>query len=139
MVAMKLTVALCLALAVFACTDPYDLEPGDPTKPDPPAPPGLILPSNNWQSDLYRYPQAVNLVWEALPSAQFYQVEVYRDSLLQSQHLVYSNARVAQTSVTATLSNHGWYYWRVRAASKNWNNYTDWSSPFRFSLPNPAK
>ena len=139
MVAMKLPVALCLALAVFACTDPYGFEPGDPTRPDPPAPPELILPSDNWQSDLYQYPQDVLLVWKALPAALFYQVEVYRDSLLRSQHLVYSNARVTQASVTASFSSHGLYYWRVRAASREWNNYTAWPEPFRFGLPNPAK
>ena len=139
MVAMKPTVALCLALALFACTDPFDFEPGDPTKPDPPAPPELILPSNNWQSDLYQYPQDVGLVWEALPGALFYQVEVYRDSLLRSQYLLYSNTRITQPSVTPSFSNHGWHYWRVRAASREWNNYTNWSEPFRFSLPNPAK
>jgi hypothetical protein len=139
MVAMKPTLVACLVLAVIACTDPYSFEPGDPTKSDPPPPPELILPSDNWQSDLYQYPQEVGLVWEALPTALFYQVEVYRDSLLQNQYLVYSNARVTRSSVTASFSSYGWYYWRVRAASREWNNYTDWSAPFRFGLPNPAK
>jgi len=138
MVAMKLTLVACLVLAVIACTDPYSFEPGDPTKPDPPAPPELVQPANNWQSDLYRYPQEVSFVWQALPGALFYQIEVYRDSLLRSQYLVYSNQRVTQTSLTASFSTYGWYYWRVRAASRDWNNYTAWSEPFRFGLPNPA-
>jgi len=128
-----------LMLALLACKDPYEFEPGDPTKPDPPPPPELLQPQNGWQSDLYQYPQQVNFDWQALPGALFYQIEVYRDSLLRAQYLVYSNPRATQTSGSAALSIYGWYFWRVRAASKNWNNYTDWSQPFRFGLPNPAR
>ena len=107
--------------------------------PKSPAPPELLQPQNGWQSDLYQYPQQVNFDWQALPGALFYQIEVYRDSLLRAQFLVYSNPRATQTSGSAALSIYGWYFWRVRAASKNWNNYTDWSQPFRFGLPNPAR
>ncbi len=139
MVAMKLTLVACLALAVLACTDPFSFDPGDPTKPDPPAPPKLVAPTDSWMSDSYAYPQDVDFGWQAIPGAQFYQIEVYRDSLLRGEYLRYSNQRVAQPTLSAPFSGCGLYYWRVRAASKNWNNYTDWSSPFRFSLPNPAK
>ena len=136
---MKLTLVVCLMLAVLACKDPYSFEPGDPTKPDPPAPPGLVYPVNGWVSDDFAYPQDVIFVWQQVPGAQFYQVEVYLDSLLRSQYLFYSNTRVTQTSVTDSLPYYGLYFWRVRAASRNWNNYTDWSSPFRFALPNPGR
>ena len=139
MKAMKLALVACLVLVVIACKDPNSFQPFDPTKPDPPAPPQLSLPTDNWISDDFGYPQDVTLGWQPLPGAQFYQVEVYRDSLLRSQYLFYSNARVTLTSVTASLPYYGLYFWRVRAASRNWNNYTDWSSPFRFALPNPAK
>ncbi len=137
MVAMKLTLVACLVLAVLACTDPYDFEPGDPTKPNPPAPPQLVHPEDGWQGE-FRYPQDVSFGWQQTSGAQFYQIEVYRDSLLRSQYLFYSNTRVTQTAVTASLPYYGLYFWRVRAASRNWNDYTDWSSPFRFVLPNPA-
>lgn len=136
---MMKRLALILLLALLACTDPYSFEPGDPTKPDPPAPPGLVYPVSGWVSDDYAYPQDVSFAWQQVPGAQFYQIEVYRDSLLRSEYLRYSNQRVAQPTLSAPFSGCGLYYWRVRAASKNWNNYTDWSSPFRFSLPNPAK
>jgi hypothetical protein len=139
MVAMKLTLVACLVLTLFACTDPNSFQPFDPTKPDPPAPPQLVAPADSWVSDSYAYPQKVNFGWQAVLGAQFYQIEVYRDSLLRSEYLRYSNQRVTQPTLSAPFSGCGLYYWRVRAASKNWNNYTDWSSPFRFGLPNPAK
>jgi hypothetical protein len=138
MVAMKLTLVACLVLALLACTDPFSFEPGDPTKPNPPTPPQLVAPGDSWTSDKYSYPQDVDFGWQQVSGAQFYQIEVYRDSLLRSQYLSYSNGRVTQTSVTASLPYCGLYFWRVRAASRNWNDYTDWSSPFRFVLPNPA-
>jgi len=136
---MRPTLITCLILLALACTNPYDFEPGDPTKADPPPPPELLQPQNGWQSDLYLYPQQVNLGWQALPGALFYQIEVYRDSLLRTQYLVYANQRATQPSGSAAFSTHGWYFWRVRAASRNWNDYTDWSQPFRFGLPNPAQ
>jgi hypothetical protein len=139
MKAMKLTLVACLVLTVLACTDPYSFEPGDPTKPNPPDAPELVQPGNGWQSDLYAYPQGVGFGWQAVSGGQFYQIEVYRDSLLRGQYLVYANERVTQPAATASFSTYGWYYWRVRAASRNWNNYTAWSATFRFGLPNPAK
>jgi hypothetical protein len=128
----------CVLLAVIACRDPHDFEPGDPTKPDPPAPPQLVSPANGWASESFSYPQDVSFGWQQLSGA-FYQIEVYRDSLLRSQYLVYAADRVTQPGITGRLSSYGTYFWRVRAANRNWNDYTHWSDPFRFSLPNPAK
>jgi hypothetical protein len=136
---MKWWFALLVLLCLLACRDPNSYQPFDPTKPDPPIPPVLIYPTNGWVSDDFAYPQDVDFSWQGLAGAQFYQIEVYRDSLLRSQYLVYSSRRVYQTSLTVPDSTWGLYYWRVRAASSNWNNYTDWSSAFHFSLPNPAR
>ena len=135
---MRLALVAGLVLALLACTDPNSFQPFDPTKPDPPGPPVLVQPSSGWMSDQYGYPQDVSFGWQQVSGAQFYQIEVYRDSLLRSQYLAYANERVTQPSLAASLSTYGWYYWRVRAASRNWNNYTAWSAPFRFGLPNPA-
>jgi hypothetical protein len=129
------TVLLCL----LACTDPYSYEPGDPTKPDPPAPPQLIAPGDSWLSDSYIYPQEVAFGWQPIPAAAFYQFEVYNDWVIDPLKLVYANQRVAYAELTVEFNHYGKYYWRVRAASKNWNNYTAWSQPSRFGLPNPAK
>jgi hypothetical protein len=139
MIEMRLTLVACLVLAVIACKDPNSFQPFDPTKPDPPAAPQPTTPADGWMSDKYAYPQDVGLGWQQVSGAQFYQIEVYRDSLLRSQYLVYANERVTQPALTASISNWGLYYWHVRAASRSWNNYTVWSDSFRFSLPNPAR
>ena len=138
-VLVKLLLAATLGFALFACTDPYSFEPGDPTKPDPPAPPLLVAPGDSWRSDSYAYPQEVSFEWQAIPGPVFYQFEAYIDATIDPQHLVYANQRVTSATLTASFSRNGSYFWRVRAASRNWNNYTDWSSPFLFSLPNPAR
>jgi hypothetical protein len=136
---MKWWFASVALLCLLACRDPNSYQPFDPTKPDPPPPPVLISPASGWVSSDFAYPQDVDLRWQAVPGAQFYQIEVYRDSLLRSDYLMYSNPRAALTSLTATLPYYGLYFWRVRASSRNWNNYTGWSSPFHFALPNPAR
>jgi hypothetical protein len=139
MVAMKLTLVACLMLAIVACKDPNSFQPFDPNNPDPPDAPQLVAPANGWTSDQFAYPQNVSLGWQQVSGAQFYQIEVYRDSLLHGQYPVYANERITEPALTASISNWGLYYWHVRAASRNWNNYTAWSTPFRFSLPNPAR
>jgi hypothetical protein len=130
--------AATVLLSIMACKDPYDFEPGDPTKPDPPVPPQLVMPAHRWRSDDYAYPQNVIFAWEAIPGPVFYQLEAYRCTVVVPQHLVYANQRVTSIELTVSFGWYGQYCWRVRAASRNWNDYTNWSEPFRFSLPNPA-
>ncbi|MCX6843165.1 MAG: hypothetical protein NTX53_12875 [candidate division WOR-3 bacterium] len=135
---MKWFVSAAL-LCLLACTDPYSFEPGDPTKPDPPAPPQLVAPGDSWMSDDYGYPQEVAFEWKPVPGAVFYQFEAYNEWVIDPQHLVSANQRVTSPGLTTSFGSCGRYYWRVRAASKNWNDYTEWSQPFRFGLPNPAR
>jgi hypothetical protein len=129
---MKWWSASVALFCLLACKDPNSFQPFDPTKPDPPAPPALTYPADGWMSDDYHYPQDVNLVWQPVSGAEFYGIEVYADSLLRFPG--YENRRVTQTSLTVSFGQ-GWHYWRVRAASRTWNDYTDWSSTFRFQLP----
>ncbi len=126
-------------LALLACTDPFSFEPGDPTKPDPPAPPQLTAPADGWRSGDYGYPQSVTFSWQPLSGPVFYQFEAYDDSALVPDNLVYENKRVGSNTLAVSFYRYGRYYWRVRAASREWNDYTDWSEPFRFLLPNPAR
>jgi len=123
-------------LGLFACRDPNSYQPFDPTKSDPPAPPVLVHPANGWMSDDYRYPQDVSFGWQAVPGAQFYEMQVGDDSLFLGTQLFW---RVYQTSVVYSFQTFGLRYWRVRAASSDWNNYTGWADPFWFSLPNPGR
>ena len=131
---MRMLLAVVILLA--ACKDPYDFQPGDPTKPNPPAPPVLVSPPDGHEGDNYSYPQTVELEWRVLSGATFYQIEVYTDSALT--RLYASEDRVKTTRATLSFGRYGTYFWHVRAASPAWNNYTDWSAAFRFSLPNPA-
>ena len=122
---------------LLACRNPYDFQPGDPTKPDPPAAPVLSSPPDRYKGDNYSYPQDVSLEWRAVAGATFYQVEVYSDSLLTRLYL--SEGRVTTTRVVSAFGRYGTYFWHARAASRSWNDYTDWSAPFRFTLPNPTR
>jgi len=133
---MKWWFAPVALLCLLACRDPNSYQPFDPTKPDPPAPPALSYPVNGWKSDLYAYPQNVDFAWQAVPGAQFYQIQVTSDSLFSSPD---PGLRAYQTSLACSLRTFGVYYWRVRAASSNWNDYTAWSGRFWFALPNPAE
>jgi hypothetical protein len=133
---VKRLALLAVLLALFACKDPYSFE----TKPDPPPPPKLTQPAYGWISPDFAYPQDIELAWDGLPGTLFYQVGIYReDSTLQSRSLAWSSERLPYARVTARLGRYGRYYWRVRAASRNWNNYTNWSAASKFALPNPAR
>jgi hypothetical protein len=125
-----------LVLLAFGCKDPFDYEPGDPTKPDPPAAPALYSPADGYNTGVYVYPQDVELVWKAVAGAEFYQVRVYSDSMLQ--RLAASNDRARAVSETFSLS-FSKYYWRVRAVSRQWNDYTDWSATWTFIIPSPSR
>jgi hypothetical protein len=128
-----------LLAALLACKDPYDFEPGDPTKPDPPGPPVQVSPADGENTWNYGYPQDVTFSWRGVAGAMFYQLEAYSDSMASQQTLVASNMRVNGTNVTLTFQRWGFYYWRVRAASRSWNDYTDWSRLSQFILPNPSQ
>jgi hypothetical protein len=133
---MKWWLVSVALLGLLACRDPNSYQPFDPTNPDPPAPPVLAYPADGWMSDDYAYPQNVSFAWQAVPGAQFYEMQVNDDSLFPGTRPFW---RVYQTSVVYSFQTFGVRYWRVRAVSSNWNNYTNWSAPFHFSLPNPGR
>jgi hypothetical protein len=133
---MKWRFVAVALLGLLACRDPNSYQPSDPTKSDPPAPPVLDYPVNGWVSYDFAYPQNVNFGWQVVPGAQFYEVQITWDSLFSSPD---PGQRVYQTSLSMSMSGYGLFFWRVRAASSRWNDYTDWSAPFHFSLPNPGR
>lgn len=127
-----------MGLISISCQDPFDFQPGDPTKPDPPAAPVLVRPADGEFIPNYAYPQDVEFEWQHISGATAYQYECYNDSSLNAASLVYSNPRITTNITSVRFTRYGIYYWRVRAVSPNWNNYTAWSRPFKFLLPNPA-
>jgi hypothetical protein len=54
------------------------------------------------------------------------------------QRLAASNDRARAVSETFSLS-FSKYYWRVRAVSRQWNDYTDWSATWTFIIPSPSR
>ncbi|MGQ9708332.1 MAG: hypothetical protein ACUVUR_05600 [bacterium] len=127
-----------LLVILFGCKEPFSFQPDDPTKPDPPAAPILVRPANGDFIPNYAYPQDVEFEWQRVSGATSYQYECYKDSGLNPVSMVYSNSRVTGNKISVRFSRCGVYYWRVRAASPNWNNYTSWSQVFRFILPDPT-
>lgn len=135
---MKALVLACLLLAV--CKSPFDYEHRDPNLPPPPAPPLLLVPADGENTRNYAYPQDVTLGWSGVAGAEFYQVEVYRDSVLIERNLALPMLdRVYGPGAEVRLGRHGFYWWRVRADNpRRWNAATDWSPVRFFILPNPA-
>jgi hypothetical protein len=129
-----------LLLLVLACKSPFDYEHRDPNLPAPPGPPALITPADGENTRNYAYPQDVTLGWSAVAGAEFYQVEVYRDSVLTEANLALPRLeRVDGPGTAVRLGRHGFYWWRVRADNaRRWNAPTDWSAVRHFILPNPA-
>ena len=136
---MRIPVALVGLLALLACRDPYDFAPGDPSKPDPPAGPVPLYPPSAERIDNWGYPQDVEMGWTAVSGAAGYQVEVYTESIPEPPYRYTMVDQIVGPAVSVTFYTYGWYYWRVRAVSPNWNWYTDWSELWSFALPNPAR
>lgn len=132
---------LALTLLLLGCKDPFDFEPHDPSLPNPPGPPILVYPEDGKKFKYDTpYPRDVTLKWNAVPGAEFYQVEIYRDSVLTEPNLYVPLINyVYAAQVTVSFRTYGFYYWRVRADSpRRWNALTDWSGVWVFALPNPT-
>jgi len=135
---LLMVVGIIFLLMSSGCKDPFSFQPDDPSKPNPPAAPILVHPADGEFIPNYAYPQNVEFEWQRVSGATSYQYECYSDPGLNPATLIYSNYRVTGTKISVRFSRYGEYYWRVRSASPNWNNYTDWSRVFSFTLPNPA-
>ncbi len=129
----------CIALALSCfCKNPYDYEPYDPTKPDPPAAPVQLDPPDGKLILNYAYPQDVVMKWQRVSGTAYYQVEVYQSSKPAPESLYAIGDKVYSTETAVTFNRHGCYWWRVRAYSPNWKWFTDWSPLWMFILPNPT-
>lgn len=137
---MKTLALGCLLLLLLACKDPFDYEHRDPNLPAPPGPPVPTTPVDSTNTRNYAYPQDVTLGWTPVAGAEFYQVEVYRDSVFIEQNLALPLLdRVSGPGTDIRLGRYGYYWWRVRADNaRRWKAPTDWSVVFVFLLPNPA-
>lgn len=89
-------------------------------------PPVLIFPENI-STDVFAYP---TLTWEAVPGAQFYQVQVATDEFFND--LIYDEYDVVNSVFFArALELETTHYWRVMAY--NSAVYSDWSEEWSFT------
>ncbi|MEO0190329.1 MAG: hypothetical protein ABIL18_05055, partial [candidate division WOR-3 bacterium] len=113
------------------CKNPHDYEPKFDSLYPPPAPPQLISPKNDtaiWYGT--PFPHNVLLTWSSVNGAEYYQLEIVKDdsSALTGENLI----DVDYSSYNFTINRNGYYFWRVRAYSRNWTWYTEWSVVYHF-------
>jgi hypothetical protein len=139
-------VKLCLLLIVFfmiktyqGCQDPHDFEPPPDTMVPPPnMVPELVSPPND-TGIIYRQDGHgmdtiwVLYIWDIVPQAQYYDLEVSSDTNFNEVDAY----RCAANSQTVVMSGAGSFYWRVRAGSDYWTWFTDWSEVWRLRLAYP--
>ena len=98
-----------------------------------PLPPQLTYPANDTNVIFDSLPAEINFMWDRVQDEQFYDLEVYLDSLLVFERRVQNNSY--QTAFTST----GTYYWQVRAGSSLWQYNTDWSELWSFHITTTIK
>ncbi|OGC42103.1 hypothetical protein A2Y85_03890 [candidate division WOR-3 bacterium RBG_13_43_14] len=112
---------------VFApsCRDPHEYEPPFDSLGPPPEAALLIAPANNaaFLYDCWNpYPNDIEMIWTAIPGTQYYELKIDDNPELPGKA-----ERVEDTTFIFVVSANGKYYWQVRAYSRNWTWYTDWS------------
>jgi hypothetical protein len=133
---------LCLLTALYiiimqpGCQDPHDFEPPpDTLVPPPNTVPELIFPPYDtafiYGQDGHGWDTIhVCCIWYIVPGAQYYDIEVARDTSFSEPETY----RTSANSNTFVLSGTGIFYWHVRAGSDYWTWYTEWSDIWQFYL-----
>ena len=132
-----LVILLIMAVLIgYGCKDPDEYDPEEPQYP-PPGPPQLILPYPDTNLCSGSPFQNVFFDWSTVSGAEIYEIQT--DSTLS-----WSTAEITRATNPPTYiglyrySGNAPWYARIRAASSNWTNYTDWSESRRFFLrPDP--
>ncbi len=114
-----------------ACKNPQDWQPPFDSLYPPPEAPQLISPKNDttfWYQT--PFPHEVILKWSLVDGTEYYELQIARDSLILPD---VDPIRVDAALVNHTLERTGYYFWRVRAYSRKWTWYTDWSKTWHFA------
>ncbi len=93
-----------------------------------PEPPHFIYPPNDTNLFFDTLPAELTLEWTVVQDEQFYDVKLLIDTF------PYYVTTVQNNSCIIILDTTGTYYWQVRAGSKYWEYYTEWSALWRFSV-----
>ncbi len=127
-----------ISIAMFAfliisgpnCRDPHEYEPPFDSLIPPPDAAQLISPVNNavFSYDIWKpYPNDIEMIWTAVPGTQYYELKIDTDPNLPGKA-----ERVEDSTFIFAVSANGKYYWQVRAYSRNWTWYTEWSEKRTF-------
>jgi hypothetical protein len=132
MVRLLLLVFCIIVFGQISCIDPYEYEPDFPDLLDPPQPPELLYPPTNSIFD-FGVPCSVVLEWQQVVGAETYDLEISIDTLVLDEiH------NILECSCSYTAQEFGTYSWRVRADSRDWKWYTEWSDARTFVVRSPA-
>ncbi|MBN2620187.1 hypothetical protein JXB22_03770 [candidate division WOR-3 bacterium] len=138
---LLLLVLLFMVQTHTGCQDPHDFEPPPDTMVPPPnMVPELISPPNDtgfiYKQDGHGSDTIwVLFIWDIVPQAQYYDLEVSTDTTFNAAD-AYHCAANSQTVVMPEYGT-GWFFWRVRAGSDYWTWYTGWSDVWRIRLAYP--
>jgi len=115
-------------LSIFdvRCKNPEDFKPTEDSLIEPPEPPELISPPADtiyvWTpgiGDIYN----LDFEWTFVNGAERYELEVSTDATFQNSEIHATGVN----SITIGFHNCNKYFWHVRAISKAWTWYTEWS------------
>ncbi len=119
-----------LTLAPPGCRDPHEYEPPFDSLTPPPQAPTLVSPANNTiflYDQLNPYPNDIEMSWHAVPGTEYYELKIDDNPELPGKA-----ERVMDTVFIFVVRENGRYYWKVRAYSRNWTWYTNWSETRTF-------
>lgn len=127
---------IALILISHGCKDPDEYNPEEPLLP-PPAPPELLLPlADTNLCSASPYPN-VFFDWSTVSGAEIYEIQTDSTLSWSTAEITRMNHPPTYIMLYRYAGTAPWYA-RIRAASSNWTNYTDWSEARRFFLrPDP--
>jgi len=115
----------------YGCKDPNEYKPPEDTLQLPPGPPTLIYPPHDtviWYED--PFPHTVILRWSNVEGAEFYHLQYAADSSMSLGSIM----RADNNYYELIFYDNATVYWRARAASSQWQWYTNWSEIRRLSV-----
>lgn len=124
-------IVMVLTINYHGCKDPTEYEPPFDSLFPPPTAPTLINPTTDtvfWFTT--PFPHDIIFRWSQVENAEYYQLQVTQDS---TQLPIATPVKAESSSISYTLTRKGIYFWRVRAYSRKWTWYTDWSKSSRFA------
>ncbi len=124
-------VAVVSGINNYGCKDPHEYKPHFDSLCPPPNPPQLISPRNDtsfWYET--NFPHNIVLRWNSVEDAENYELQIVRGDTTLFQHT--EVIQVEETDLVYTITGNGIYYWHVRAYSRKWTWYTNWSETWHF-------